>query len=100
MRDFLTEDKVMDVRSDLEILDNLADWMDSKFRIPGTSIRFGLDSIIGFIPGIGDTIGLAVSGYVINIAHKYQQSNSTREAKFLRIPIRPSQRVSLLPISI
>ena len=71
MRDFLTEDKIMDVRSDLEILDSLADWMDSKFKIPGTSIRFGLDSLIGFIPGIGDTIGLAISGYVINIAHKY-----------------------------
>lgn len=28
--------------------------MDSAFVIPGTNIRFGLDPIIGLIPGIGD----------------------------------------------
>jgi hypothetical protein len=28
--------------------------LDSLFRIPGTSIRFGLDAIAGLIPGVGD----------------------------------------------
>jgi hypothetical protein len=28
--------------------------LDSAFRVPGTSIRFGLDAIVGLIPGIGD----------------------------------------------
>ena len=28
--------------------------LDSLFRVPGTSIRFGLDAIVGLIPGIGD----------------------------------------------
>lgn len=28
--------------------------MDSVFRVPGTKIRFGLDPIIGLVPGIGD----------------------------------------------
>jgi hypothetical protein len=28
--------------------------LDSAFRVPGTNIRFGLDAIIGLIPGIGD----------------------------------------------
>ena len=28
--------------------------LDSRFRVPGTSIRFGLDAIVGLIPGIGD----------------------------------------------
>lgn len=46
-------------------LDQLADLMDNKLVIPGTNIRLGLDSIIGLIPGIGDTISLAVSGYII-----------------------------------
>lgn len=32
----------------------LADLLDRRFRIPGTSIRIGLDPIIGLIPGIGD----------------------------------------------
>lgn len=34
----------------------MAELLDTKYRIPGTGIRFGLDPIIGLIPGIGDTI--------------------------------------------
>ena len=30
--------------------------LDEAFRIPGTRIRFGLDGIIGLVPGIGDVI--------------------------------------------
>jgi hypothetical protein len=40
-----------------ETLDALRRWailLDSYFRVPGTRIRFGLDAIIGLIPGIGD----------------------------------------------
>ena len=40
-----------------ETLDALRRWavlLDSAFRIPGTRIRFGLDAIVGLIPGIGD----------------------------------------------
>ena len=40
--------------TNLDRLRRLARLFDSAFRIPGTSIRFGLDPIIGFIPGIGD----------------------------------------------
>jgi hypothetical protein len=43
-----------------ENLDLLAHVLDDCFRIPGTSIRFGIDGIIGLIPGIGDVLaGLA-----------------------------------------
>lgn len=43
-----------------ENLDLLAHLLDDAFRIPGTQIRFGLDGIIGLIPGAGDVIaGLA-----------------------------------------
>jgi hypothetical protein len=31
-----------------------ADVLDSRFRIPGTSITFGLDPLLAFIPGFGD----------------------------------------------
>jgi hypothetical protein len=43
----------------------LAKLMDAQFRIPGTDIRFGLDGIIGLIPGAGDLSTFAVSGYMI-----------------------------------
>ena len=28
--------------------------LDSAFRVPGTRIRFGLDAILGLVPGLGD----------------------------------------------
>ena len=28
--------------------------LDSAFRVPGTRIRFGIDAILGLVPGIGD----------------------------------------------
>ncbi len=43
-----------------ENLDLLAHLLDDWFRVPGTSIRFGLDGIVGLIPGLGDILaGLA-----------------------------------------
>jgi hypothetical protein len=38
----------------LDALRRYAVLLDSQFRVPGTNIRFGLDAIIGLIPGIGD----------------------------------------------
>lgn len=43
--------------SQRETLDALRRWavlLDSVFRVPGTQIRFGLDAIIGLVPGLGD----------------------------------------------
>ena len=38
----------------LESLRRWARIFDSAFRIPGTQITFGLDPILGFVPGLGD----------------------------------------------
>jgi Domain of unknown function (DUF4112) len=40
-----------------ENLDLLSHLLDDWFRVPGTSIRFGLDGVIGLVPGLGDIIG-------------------------------------------
>jgi len=45
----------------------LAKLMDSQFRVPGTNFRFGLDGLIGLIPGAGDLSTFAVSGYMLVI---------------------------------
>lgn len=42
--------------------------MDNAFVIPGTNIRFGLDPVLGLVPGIGDTLSMAVSGYIYSFA--------------------------------
>jgi uncharacterized protein DUF4112 len=39
--------------------------LDSSMRIPGTRIRFGIDAIIGLVPGLGDLIAGALSLYII-----------------------------------
>jgi len=44
--------------------------MDSQFRLPGTDIRFGLDPVIGLIPGLGDTITLLIGTAMIGEAHR------------------------------
>ncbi|WP_166254536.1 DUF4112 domain-containing protein [Marinobacter salicampi] len=49
-------------------LNRYAGLLDSRFRVPFTRIRFGLDPIIGLIPGIGDAVGLGLSFYVISEA--------------------------------
>ena len=56
------------VRADdpaLERVRRLAYWLDDRFRIPGTEIRVGLDSLIGLVPGVGDTATLLLSGYIV-----------------------------------
>jgi len=42
--------------------------MDTALRIPGTRIRFGLDPILGLVPGIGDAVAALVGGYIIWVA--------------------------------
>ena len=39
-----------------QTLQRLEILLDEAFRVPGTSIRFGLDGIIGLVPGLGDVI--------------------------------------------
>jgi Domain of unknown function (DUF4112) len=39
--------------------------LDDAYTIPGTRYRFGWDSLIGLIPGLGDAIGAIFSSYII-----------------------------------
>ena len=48
-----------------EHLDNIAALLDDMFRIPGTKIRFGLDALIGWIPGIGDAVAGIASFLIV-----------------------------------
>jgi hypothetical protein len=50
-----------------EHLDYIAALLDDIFRIPGTQIRFGLDALIGWIPGIGDAMA-SIASFVIVFA--------------------------------
>lgn len=43
----------------------LARLMDNQFVIPGTEIRFGLDPLLGLLPGWGDSASALVSALLI-----------------------------------
>src|SRR5260370_1044819 len=48
-----------------EHLDYVAALLDDIFRIPGTKIRFGLDALIGWVPGIGDAMAGIASFLIV-----------------------------------
>lgn len=48
-----------------EHLDYIAAVLDDIFQIPGTKIRFGLDALIGWIPGIGDAMAGTASFLIV-----------------------------------
>ncbi len=50
---------------ELARLSRLASLLDSRFRVPGTNFRVGLDGLIGLIPGIGDTLAALPSAYLV-----------------------------------
>lgn len=43
----------------------LARLLDTSLRVPGTRFRFGLDPILGLIPGVGDLAGVLLSGSIL-----------------------------------
>ncbi|MCE0504602.1 DUF4112 domain-containing protein [Roseivivax sp. GX 12232] len=57
-------------RATLARVEAVAHRMDRAFRLPGTRIRLGWDSIVGLIPGIGDTLALAPALYIIAAARR------------------------------
>ena len=51
--------------STLALLRRWAVLLDSVFRVPGTGIRFGLDAIVGLVPGLGDVAGAVASSAIV-----------------------------------
>lgn len=62
--------------AELGWIDSMSDLMDTKFRIPGTDIRFGGDFIMGLVPGAGDLLSFGVSGVLILAMTRHGASSS------------------------
>jgi hypothetical protein len=52
----------------------IARMMDDRFRLPGTNIRFGLDLVLGLVPGLGDVVTSAISLLIVH--HAWQTGAS------------------------
>lgn len=61
----------------LRRLDALATLLDSAFVIPGTTIRMGIDGLIGLVPVVGDLVTTAISSYILYEARKLGVSKFT-----------------------
>lgn len=55
---------------EMERLKRITRMLDSRFRIPGTPIRFGFDGLIGLIPGVGDVLTALPILYYLNVARR------------------------------
>jgi len=52
----------------------IAGMMDDNFRVPGTNLRFGWDSVLGLFPGLGDVLTSAISLLIVH--HAWQTGAS------------------------
>jgi len=52
-------------------LEDLSHYLDGLFRVPGTGWRFGLDSLIGLIPNVGDTLTVLPAFYILIAGVRY-----------------------------
>ena len=50
---------------ELRWVDGVSRLLDTRFRIPGTKIRFGGDFLMGLIPGVGDVVSMGFSAVLI-----------------------------------
>jgi len=69
MSRFSTNDPVLNDQQraipQLAWVDRFGRLLDTRFRIPGTEVRFGVDFVIGLFPYAGDLLSLAFSGLLI-----------------------------------
>jgi len=57
-------------RAAIDRLDMLATVFDTAFMLPGTKVRFGVESLLRLIPGVGDIAASALSCYLVYEAYK------------------------------
>ena len=51
-----------DIRRRMEAMEHL---LERSLTLPGTQVKFGLDSVIGLVPVVGDAIAAALGAYLI-----------------------------------
>lgn len=68
-------------------VERLARWMDDLLAIPGLRLRFGLDALLGLLPGVGDTATAMASMYILSAAHRHGVPRVTLARMALNVAI-------------
>ena len=63
--------------STLPQLRRFAVWLDAGIAVPGTSIRVGLDPLLGLVPGLGDAAGALLAAWILVEAIRLGASRPT-----------------------
>jgi hypothetical protein len=57
-------------RAAVDRLEMLAKVFDTAFLLPGTNVRFGVESLLRLVPGVGDAAASALSCYLLYEAYR------------------------------
>ncbi len=68
-------------------VNQLSRWMDTAFEVPVVGWRFGLDPLIGLIPGVGDAATTLVAIYIVGLAAKVGMPRVTVARMALNVAI-------------
>lgn len=71
----------------LKRLDLASRVMDTAIRIPGTNIRFGADSLLGLVPGLGDVAAAAIALAIVNEARRMGMPNDKLARMLVNIAV-------------
>lgn len=52
----------------------IVDLTEGRWVVPGTDVRFGLDPLIGLIPGLGDVVGMVLGAVLLIEAWRHGAS--------------------------
>lgn len=74
-------------RAILARLERFSRFTDNSIGLPFTRFKIGVEPLIGLIPGIGDLIGLAMSGYVLLEAQRAGASSKVKRQMLRNIGI-------------
>jgi len=58
-------------------LRRFAVWLDAGIVVPGTSLRVGLDPVLGLVPGLGDAAGALLAAWILVEAIRMGASRGT-----------------------
>jgi Domain of unknown function (DUF4112) len=72
-------------RAKRQELEALAHWLDTKFESPGLGVRFGIDALLGLLPGVGDTASAVASVYILQAAANFGVARVTLARMTLNI---------------